>query len=99
MVDKQLSFDKWKVNFSTPLKNCHPDRCIQGGLGAHCLGKSVGGQWSQKEPQLHINLLELKAVHLALLTFSKAQNLTSVHMDNMTALSYLVKMGALTAGS
>ena len=65
------------------------------GWGAHCLGKSVGGQWSQKESQLHINLLELKAVHLALLTFSKAQNLKSVHiqMDNMTALSYLVKMG------
>ena len=33
IVDKQPSFDRWKVNFSTSLKNCHPDRCIQKGWG------------------------------------------------------------------
>ena len=43
MVDKQPSFDKWKVNFSTPLKNCHPDRCIQEGLGGPLLGKISRG--------------------------------------------------------
>ena len=65
------------------------------GWGAHCLGQSVGGQWTSQESSQHINLLELKAVHLALLTFSKVRNMTAVHlqMDNMTALSYLVRMG------
>ena len=65
------------------------------GWGAHCLGQSVGGQWTSQESSQHINLLELKAVHLALLIFSKIRDMSAVHlqMDNMTALSYLVRMG------
>ena len=65
------------------------------GWGAHCLGQSVGGQWTSQESSQHINLLELKAVHHALLTFSKIRDMSAVHlqMDNMTALSYLVRMG------
>ena len=43
---------------------------------------------------IYINVLELKAVKLALLTFNKQTSLKAVHfqIDNTTALLYLVKM-------
>ena len=43
---------------------------------------------------LHINVLELKTVKLALLTFTEQKSLKAFHfqIDNATALLYLVKM-------
>ena len=49
-----------------------------------------------EERKFHINVLELKAVKLAVMSFTlKERNGISVHirMGNMTALSYLMKMG------
>ena len=66
------------------------------GWGAYCQGKKTGGPWSERERDLHINILELKAANFAILTFTQNKShLNSIHiqMDNMTALSYLVKMG------
>ena len=65
------------------------------GWGAVCQGISTGGQWSKEEELLHINVLEMKAVKLALLTFNKQKSLKAVHIqvDNTTALLYLVKIG------
>ena len=65
------------------------------GWGAVCQGISTGRQWLKEEQLLHINVLELKAVKLALLTFNKQKSLKAVHfqIDNTTALLYLVKMG------
>ena len=65
------------------------------GWGAVCQGILTGGQWSKEEQLLHINLLELKAVKLALLSFSKQKSLKAVHIqiDNTTALLYLKKKG------
>ena len=59
---------------------------------------SPGGQLSLQESKLHINVLELLAIKLALLTFSKMLNIKSIHfqVDNMSALSYLMKMGGVT---
>ena len=53
-----------------------------------------GGQCSMEEHFLHINVLELKAIKLALLIFSEQKSLKAVHfqIDNTTALLYLVKM-------
>ena len=53
------------------------------------------GQCSNEEQLLHINVLELKAVKLALLTFIKQKTLKAVHFEihKTTALHYLVKMG------
>ena len=63
--------------------------------GTYCQKESTGGQWTLKESNLHINVLELLAIKIFLLTFSKIFNLKSVHfqVDNMSALSYLMKMG------
>ena len=56
---------------------------------------STGGQWSLLESKLDISVLELLAIKLALLTFSKIFNLRSIHfqVDKMSALFYLMKMG------
>ena len=63
--------------------------------GAALQGKSIGGTWSFQERKWYINELELLAVKLALQTFLKSQNFTSIHiqMDNIVALTYLKKMG------
>ncbi|XP_057302862.1 uncharacterized protein LOC130637025 [Hydractinia symbiolongicarpus] len=65
------------------------------GWGAVCQGNRTGGMWSLTEQILHINALELLAIKLALLSFHKTKQFASVHIqtDNMTALSYLLKMG------
>ena len=58
----------------------------------------LGGPWSMEERKFHISVLELKAAKLAIMSFTlKERDAISVHgqhdMDNMTALSYLMKMG------
>ena len=61
-----------------------------------CHGLITEGPWSIEEQKFHINLLELKAAKLAIMSFAlKKWDAISVHihMDNMTALSYLMKMG------
>ena len=64
------------------------------GLGAVCQGTTTKGTWSYQERTKHINVLELIAVKLEILTFTKGKSVTAIYlqMDNMTALSYLVKM-------
>ena len=65
------------------------------GWGAVCRGIRTGAQWSKKEQDLHINQLELLAIKFAILTFAKMWKMSAIHIqvDNMTALSYLLKMG------
>ena len=61
------------------------------GWGALCQGITTEGRWSSVEKAWHINVLELEAVSLAILSFTKFKKLKSIHLrrDNMTALSYL----------
>ena len=63
------------------------------GWGASCLGVSNGSPCRD-----HINMLELKAVKLGLLTFAKFRKVQRIHlqMDNQVALTYILKMGKLT---
>ena len=65
------------------------------GWGAHLLDQSVSGIWSQEEASLHINLLEMKALFLALRAF---RNLVTDHRvtamyDNSTVVTYVSKQG------
>ena len=51
-----------------------------------------------EERKFHINVLELKAAKLPIMSFTlKERDAISIHisMDNMTALSYLIKMGGI----
>ena len=65
------------------------------GWGAVCLGETAKGIWSSQEQNWHINILELLAVKLPLLTFTKDKAVKSIHfqIDNTTALRYLLKIG------
>ena len=71
------------------------------GWGAHLEGHMCKGVWSLPESRLHINLLELKAVLLALKEF---QNLVSgkivlIATDNTTVVAYINKQGGMRSGS
>ena len=94
----------WKENLllqnGKPLKIGIPQLIIQTdasktGWGAVCQGTTTRGTWSYQERAKHINILELIAVKLGILTFTKGKSVTAIHLqiDNMTTLSYLVKMG------
>ena len=63
------------------------------GWGAACQGEKTRGVWSEQEQKLHINILELLAVKLALLSFTKNETVNSFQIDNTTAIRYLAKMG------
>ena len=64
-------------------------------VGGRLSGNHHVGIWSYQERTKHINVLELIAVKLAILTFNKGKSVTtnSLQIDNMVALFYLVKMG------
>ena len=71
------------------------DAAKTGGWGAVCHLGSTGGQWSESERALTINIQELLAAELAIKTFTKDYKPASIHMriDNTAALSYIVNMG------
>ena len=71
------------------------------GWGAHLGDFTARGLWSTQESTLHINLLELKAVLLALKRFEwLCWNQTIlVCSDNTTVVSYINKEGGMKSGS
>ena len=95
----------WWQNPSNVMKgsDLHPkDHSIQlftdasnEGWGAHLDQNSTGGLWSDREKRLHINVLQLKAVSLALRDFKdQCQNQTVlVATDNSTVVAYINKQG------
>ena len=54
-------------------------RRSQRGWGAHLEQNSAKGLWSDKEKRLHINVVELKAVSLALRSFKVIQKIRQCH--------------------
>ena len=71
------------------------------GWGATIGGHHLSGKWSPSEKKLHINILELKAIWLALqevLPIVKGQTI-AVFLDNTTALSYIRKQGGTKSWS
>ena len=66
------------------------------GWGAFCLGHKTGGQWTLSDKKDHINIVELRAAKYAILTFTRlypTAKTIHIKIDNIVALSYLVKMG------
>ena len=99
----------WWQNPSNVMRGAdlHPkDHSIQlftdasnGGWGTHLDQSSTKGLWSDGEKRLHINVLELKAVSLALRSFKdQCQNQTVlVATDNSTVVAYINKRGTHSA--
>ena len=63
------------------------------GWGAHLVQSSTKGLWSDREKRLHINVLELKAVSLALRSFKDQCQNQTVATDNSTVVAYINKQG------
>ena len=78
----------------------HTDASLKGwGAFNKSSGCKTEGQWSMEEQNLHINILELKACQLALLSFCKDLKNTyvRVYMDNTTSVAYINKFGGKSA--
>ena len=71
------------------------------GWDAHLGDYTAKGLWSRSESALHINLLELKAVLLALKQFEQlcCNQIILVCTDNTTVVSYINKEGGMRSGS
>ena len=80
--------------FTTPKNSIN--RCFFGRLGVYCQGQKTVWIWTSQKKNDHINVLELRAVKYAILTFCRLHLKTqSIHiqMESIVALSYLEKMG------
>ncbi|XP_041453598.1 uncharacterized protein LOC121406794 [Lytechinus variegatus] len=65
------------------------------GWGAHMGKFKASGQWQERDSAQHINVLEMKAVQLALLAFlpQVANQCILVKSDNSTVVSYINREG------
>jgi hypothetical protein len=89
-----------------PLTRFKPDLTVftdasSEGWGAHLKGIEVSGVWNSEERKLHINILEMKAVKLALERFATTIQSKAVLIatDNTTVLSYLNNQGGTRSWS
>ena len=84
------------VRFGTPAPDLHLySDASSSGWGAHLLDQNVSGVWSAQEKLLHINLLEMKALFLALQAFQEdvAGHHVTAMCDNSTIVAYVNKQG------
>ena len=82
--------------FGTPAPDLHLySDASSSGWGAHLLDQNVSGVWSAQEKLLHINLLEMKALFLALQAFQEdvAGHHVTAMCDNSTVVAYVNKQG------
>ena len=62
--------------------------------------KMISGSWSQAEKILHINILEMRAVRLALLHFNlPLHSSILINADNSTVIAYINKQGGTRSES
>ena len=71
------------------------------GWGAHLQEMVASGVWSETEQNLHINLLEMRAVLLALQAFQERLmgHRVALMSDNTTVVSYINKQGGTVSSS
>ena len=91
-----------EVRFGTPALDLHPysDESLSG-WGAHLPDRVVSGVWSEQEKLLHINLLEMKALFLALQSFQElvASRCVTAMCNNSTVVAYVNKKGETVSHS
>ena len=95
MVEREFISSKQQTPKNRNVTVYNSNRRFQNRLGSSLSGKQHGETWSYQERTKRINVLELIAVKLAILTFTKEKLVTATHLelDNTKALPYLVKMG------
>ena len=84
-----------------PQELCLYSDAPRSGWGAHLLDQSALGLWSNQETSLHINILEMKALFLALQPFRETitdQRVTAM-CDNSMVVAYVSKQGGTVSDS
>ena len=106
LVDLIWWVDPSNLLVGIPLESPPPDLLMytdasQQGWGAHLLDLQTAGLWSPQENNLHINLLELRAVWLGLMSFQKfVQGKVVVAMcDNSTVFAHIKHQGGTKSWS
>ena len=92
---ENLMLSKRKAIISQPPQLVITSDASMQGWGAACQGQTTGGPWTLEEQKNHINILELKAAQLVILTFTYMHpQVHSIHLqtDNAVALSHIMKM-------
>ena len=88
--------------FGTPAPDLHLySDTSRSRWGAHLLDRVLSGVWSEQEKLLHINLLEMKAMYLALQSFQEVitgRCVTSM-CHNSTVVAYVNKQGGTVSRS
>ena len=101
----------WVENVDTQVRTIHkpsPDLTISTDssmIGWGCIvaegQESFNGHWSKDEQEEHINVLEVKAILLAIKALIKHSTLKPNHIrvlsDSTTAVAYVNKMGGITS--
>ena len=101
MVDSQSQTKQRQVTIDSKPSIVDSVKCFNERLGGLQSGTLNEGPWSNLVTREHINVLELKAAKLAIMTFTKMlPDVKVVHlrMNNMVALSYIKKMGGGEGG-
>ena len=93
--NRELLPSQISKTFSWPSdkKNCKIDF---GFLRTFYQGYRIGDLWKALEKKFHTNVLKLRAIKYAILTFTfllQAAHKVHIQIDNIVAVSYLVKMG------
>ena len=104
LSDKAKMDIRWWINnlprAKKDIKMSSPDHVLTTdasllGWGAVVEDQSTGGRWTENESELHINVLELKAVLFGLKAFYRQARNTDilVKSDNTVTVAYINKMG------
>ncbi|CAG8805010.1 382_t:CDS:2, partial [Gigaspora margarita] len=92
--NKRQKLSSEKIRMGHPINSIlseYPTTQLVGAIKNH---KVIYGHWTQTQRRLHINVLELKAIHYALLSFETIKDQTiMIKSDNMTAVAYLNHQG------
>ena len=94
----------WKENISkcfNYIKATNVDKIIytdasKAGWGISSENETNGGRWEPQEKELHINVLELKAIGIGIKSFYKTEHKhLRLMSDNATAIAYINNMGGV----
>ena len=105
LIPMELGTLEWNINIITCFLSPKFDFVLftnasLSGWGASLSsGDFISGSWSVIDSKLHINLLELKAVYLALSHFIAVLEgkSISIRCDNSTSIAYINKLGGTQA--
>ena len=99
MVDSKIESVEWETNSNHGTPITIGNGCIEDGMGVSLPNSESedggGGPWTKQEQEMHINALEMKAAGIAIKSVTRDKQNMHIHlkMDNVTAVTYLNKMG------